>query len=148
MLLDALADGPKHGYEMIKALEERSGGRYIPSPGTVYPTLQALEEQALVSADQTGERRTYQLTDAGKAALEAQAAEVAAFWARYVTQTVDDPLRHEVDFLEDELDQLNRVVWNGLQGPIERKDQATIRRVRQVVEACKNQVREIISGAV
>ena len=50
LILDALADGPKHGYEVIKRLEERTHGEYIPSPGTVYPTLQLLGDQGLVRA--------------------------------------------------------------------------------------------------
>src|SRR5262245_37807364 len=45
LILDALVDGPKHGYEVIKRLEERTEGEYAPSPGTVYPTLQLLEDQ-------------------------------------------------------------------------------------------------------
>ena len=60
ILLDALRDGPKHGYEIIKTLEERSGGKYVPSPGTVYPTLQYLEDQGLVRATEEADRRIYQ----------------------------------------------------------------------------------------
>ena len=51
--------GPKHGYEIIKSLESRSGGQYAPSPGTVYPTLQFLEEAGLIRAEQQNERKVY-----------------------------------------------------------------------------------------
>ena len=57
LLLDALQSGPKHGYEIIKAMEERSGGQWAPSPGTVYPTLQFLEDAGFVRAEQSGDRR-------------------------------------------------------------------------------------------
>ena len=58
LLLDALRDGPKHGYEIIKALELRSGGQYAPSPGTIYPTLQFLEDASLIRAEQQNERES------------------------------------------------------------------------------------------
>ena len=83
VLLDTLRDGPKHGYEIIKALEERSAGRYTPSPGTVYPTMQFLEDQGLVRAEQEAERRVYALTEQGRAALESHAADLTDFWARF-----------------------------------------------------------------
>src|SRR5207237_10477792 len=51
-LLELLRERPMHGYEMMKALEERSGGFYVPSPGSIYPTLQMLEDRGLVSANE------------------------------------------------------------------------------------------------
>ena len=114
ILLDALRDGPKHGYEIIKTLEERSGGKYVPSPGTVYPTLQYLEDQGLVRATEEADRRIYQLTDAGQAELEAQALQIAAFWQRINGSTVAPATQQELSFLQDELDHLERVVWSGL----------------------------------
>lgn len=82
-ILDALRDGPKRGYETIKVLEERSAGSYVPSPGTVYPTLQYLEDQGFVRAKEEAERRVYQLTEAGQAELDAQAPQVTAFWKQF-----------------------------------------------------------------
>src|SRR3982074_1418623 len=64
VILYVLRDGPKHGYEVIKHLEERTGGFYSPSPGTLYPTLQYMEDLGLVKSDQDEGRRVYQLTDA------------------------------------------------------------------------------------
>ncbi|MEZ4731337.1 MAG: PadR family transcriptional regulator [Caldilineaceae bacterium] len=104
ILLDALRAGPKHGYEIIKAVEERSAGEYIPSPGTVYPTLQYLEDQGFVRAIQEAERRVYQLTEAGQAELAAQAKQVTAFWQRFTDQGVAAASQHEVTFLQEELD--------------------------------------------
>jgi DNA-binding PadR family transcriptional regulator len=70
VLLDLLREGPRHGYDMIKELEQRSGGLYSPSPGSVYPTLQMLEDQGLVTSTTVDGKRTYRLTDAGYAFIE------------------------------------------------------------------------------
>jgi DNA-binding PadR family transcriptional regulator len=67
ILVELVAE-PMHGYQLIKAIEARSGGRWSPRPGTVYPTLQLLADEGLVSATSDGERRVYALTEAGRAA--------------------------------------------------------------------------------
>jgi predicted O-methyltransferase YrrM/DNA-binding PadR family transcriptional regulator len=65
-ILALLGEGPMHGYQMLRLMEERSGGRWKPSPGSLYPMLQALEDEGLLlSGDREG-RRTYELTDAGR----------------------------------------------------------------------------------
>jgi len=66
-LLTALTDGPAHGYEIIGRLEEKSGGMWRPSPGSVYPTLQLFEDEGLVRSEQRDGKRVYELTDAGRA---------------------------------------------------------------------------------
>jgi DNA-binding PadR family transcriptional regulator len=65
VLLSALLEGPAHGYELIRRLEERSFGAWRPSPGSVYPTLQMLEEQDLVSSQEQDGKRVYTLTEEG-----------------------------------------------------------------------------------
>ncbi len=64
-LLALVEDGPKHGYELMKELEERTGGFYRASAGTVYPTLQQLEDEGLVVSEQQNGKRVYRLTEAG-----------------------------------------------------------------------------------
>jgi DNA-binding PadR family transcriptional regulator len=71
-LLRTLADGPAHGYEVIRRLEERSGGLWRPSAGSVYPTLQLLEEQGLLRSREEGGKRVYELTEEGRAEVESQ----------------------------------------------------------------------------
>jgi DNA-binding PadR family transcriptional regulator len=68
VILQLLADKPRHGYEIIKELEERSGGAYSPSPGTVYPTLTMLEEMGYATATQEegSGKRIYEITQAGR----------------------------------------------------------------------------------
>jgi DNA-binding PadR family transcriptional regulator len=74
--LALLADGPRHGYDIIKALEQRSSGVYSPSPGVVYPTLTYLEEAGQATAASDGSKRVYKITDAGRAHIEENRATV------------------------------------------------------------------------
>jgi DNA-binding PadR family transcriptional regulator len=76
-LLKLLAEGPKHGYELIRLLENRFLGLYAPSAGTIYPRLQRLEAEGLVTHAAAGGRKVYEITDAGHAELSHRAAEVA-----------------------------------------------------------------------
>ena len=71
LILALLAEAPAHGYEIIKALSERSGGFYSPSPGMVYPALTYLEEVGYASVEAEGTRKQYSITDAGRAHLDA-----------------------------------------------------------------------------
>jgi DNA-binding PadR family transcriptional regulator len=70
-ILALLAEEPMHGYQIITELTERSRGVWRPSPGSVYPTLQAMEDQGLVTANKSEGRRVFSLTDAGKATADA-----------------------------------------------------------------------------
>ena len=70
VLLALLADRPSHGYELIKALEERSGGFYVPSPGMIYPALTWLEEVGYASVAAEGAKKLYSITDAGREYLD------------------------------------------------------------------------------
>lgn len=78
-ILGALADKPMHGYEIISYLEEKSHGIWRPSPGSVYPTLQLLEEKDLIMSHQEDGKKTYHLTTAGKTAAQ-EAASTRAKW--------------------------------------------------------------------
>src|SRR5205823_4774254 len=74
-LLVALLDGPGHGYDVIQKLEEKSGGAWRPSPGSVYPTLQLLEDEGLVRSTERDGKRVFEITDAGRAEAERRTAE-------------------------------------------------------------------------
>lgn len=76
-ILRALADGPGHGYELIHRLEEASDGLWRPSPGSVYPTLQLLEDEGLARAEARDGKRIYELTDEGRAEVARRADEAA-----------------------------------------------------------------------
>ena len=70
LALALIAEQPRHGYEIIKLLEEKTGGWYSPSPGIVYPTLTYLEEAGQVTAETEGSKKRYTITDDGRAYLE------------------------------------------------------------------------------
>src|SRR5271154_1300994 len=70
LILGLLAEKPRHGYEIIKALDERSKGFYVPSPGMVYPALTYLEEIGHATIEAVGTRKLYHITDAGRRHLE------------------------------------------------------------------------------
>jgi DNA-binding PadR family transcriptional regulator len=76
-LLKLLSEGPRHGYELIRLLENRFLGLYAPSAGTIYPRLQRLEVEGLVTHTAAGGRKVYEITGAGRAELSQRAAEVA-----------------------------------------------------------------------
>lgn len=143
LLMDALREGPKHGYEIIKSLEERSGGQYSPSPGVVYPNLQFLAEAGLVRAEQDGDRRVFHLTDEGLRELDAHTDEVTEFWSQFAPPTAP-AARAEVGFIEEELEYLVRTVRNSLRGD---PDAERVRRVRQAIENCRNEIRQLIATA-
>lgn len=83
LLLKLVADEPRHGYELMKAIEELTGGTYSPSPGTVYPTLSLLEDEgAIEESGDDGTRKLYAATSSGTAELEERAEEVDALLAR------------------------------------------------------------------
>ncbi|MCC6736330.1 MAG: PadR family transcriptional regulator [Bauldia sp.] len=79
--LALLEEGPRHGYDLIKALEERSAGFYSPSPGVVYPTLTYLEEAGYAVSAADGNKKVYSITDAGKAWLAENREQVASILA-------------------------------------------------------------------
>jgi len=74
-ILFLLAEGPMHGYQVIQELTERSGGMWQPSPGSVYPTLQQLEDEGMVRSAEDEGRRVFSLTDEGRAEVERRAEE-------------------------------------------------------------------------
>ena len=92
LILELLAEKPRHGYEIIKALEERSKGFYVPSPGMVYPALTYLEEIGHATVETEGTRKLYRLTDLGRAYLEEHREETDALFAQF--SRVGERLEH------------------------------------------------------
>src|ERR1700681_3484504 len=81
--LALIAEQPRHGYEIIKVLEDKTAGWYSPSPGIVYPTLTYLEEAGYVTAQAEGAKKLYTITDMGRAHLEENRAFVDAVLERF-----------------------------------------------------------------
>jgi DNA-binding PadR family transcriptional regulator len=85
-ILALLVERPMHGYEMIQELDQRTGGVWRPSPGSVYPTLQLLEDEGKIAVEESSGRKAYSLTDAGRE--EATTAAANAPWAEFSEETV------------------------------------------------------------
>jgi len=81
-ILSLLSEGPKHGYQLMKEMAERSGGVYHASAGSVYPTLQQLEDEGLIECSHEGGRRVYRLTEAGREELARDPDAVRRIWER------------------------------------------------------------------
>lgn len=97
-LLSLLESGPKHGYELIKALKDRFGGTYSPSAGTIYPRLGKLQEEGLVDTESAGRRTNYRITPAGLAELNLRREELAA-----VEKEISISVRRLADNLREDI---------------------------------------------
>ena len=102
VILRLLRDKPMHGYEVMKEREEHTKGCYKPSPGTVYPTLQWLEDEGLVRAEDVEGKKVYSITDEGKEFLDANRSAVEEIFDR-VEETIES-------FFSDPMPELTRLV--------------------------------------
>ncbi|WP_433056797.1 PadR family transcriptional regulator [Dactylosporangium sp. CS-033363] len=125
-LLKLLNEGPRHGYELIRLLENRFHGLYAPSAGTIYPRLQRMEADGLITHTAEGGRKVYEITDAGRAELERRAAEIEALEADInasladlssLADEVEQGVRGSVRDLKRELKEASRQVRNAPGGP-------------------------------
>ena len=90
VLLKLIADEPRHGYDLIRAIEALTGGKYAPSPGVVYPTLTMLADMGLIEeAAAEGSRKAFAVTAEGTAHLEQNADEVDALFERLEEESPD-----------------------------------------------------------
>ncbi|WP_288419867.1 PadR family transcriptional regulator [uncultured Microbacterium sp.] len=80
-LLNLLDDGPRHGYDIIQALSDRTGGTYTPSAGTIYPRLAKLEEEGMVTKSVDGRKTVYEITESGRAEVAARRDDLAGIEA-------------------------------------------------------------------
>jgi DNA-binding PadR family transcriptional regulator len=139
VILDLLKDQPRHGYDIIRALEGRSGGFYRPSPGSVYPTLQMLEDLGYVEATQQEGKKVYAITDAGRQFLAEQGdvlddlrSRVAGAWGDF-TGTASSP---ELTELMHELGDLARVLFRlGSRGVL--RDREKLRQLRAILQRAR-----------
>jgi DNA-binding PadR family transcriptional regulator len=117
-VLALLVERPMHGYEMIQELESRTGGIWRPSPGSIYPTLQLLEDEGLIEAEATGGRKRFSLTEAGRA--EAQTAAENPPWAQFS----DDSMSQVQDFRDAAVGIMSALKQVGFSGTPEQRDKA------------------------
>jgi DNA-binding PadR family transcriptional regulator len=105
LVLAAIAETPRHGYEIMAVIEERSAGAYRPSPGVIYPTLQLLEELGHVRVSERDGKKTYAITAAGTRELEEHRDEVTAFY-----EQSEDVWDDHADSLRDVMDRVRRLL--------------------------------------
>jgi len=162
-LLKLLDEAPRHGYEVIRLLEERFHGLYAPSAGTVYPRLAKLEQEGLVSHTVEGGRKVYRITDGGRAELAARAPEIDALETeiRDSVALLADQIREDVrDSAKDLREEMRTAakesrrqarntdkgwgadpVWGG-DGPWPGMDKEAWQHVREEWRQAKEQARE------
>ena len=102
-------DESLNGYQVIQQITERSGGAWRPSPGSVYPTIQQLEDEGFVETDGERSRRTLRLTDAGSTYCADNADELAAVWTPFDRAEADGPGEHAD--IKAEIPQVMSAVW-------------------------------------
>jgi DNA-binding PadR family transcriptional regulator len=142
VLLKLIADEPRHGYELMKAIEELTGGTYSPSPGTVYPTLSLLEDEGAIveSIDGEGSRKAFAATDQGRGELEDKAEEVEALIAR-LAGLGEREQRHRSPELGRAFGNLGRVLANRFrQGGL---DSETIEQIVDVIDEAAKRIERL-----
>jgi DNA-binding PadR family transcriptional regulator len=103
-LLLLLAEEPRNGYQLMQTIEERSGGRWRPSPGSVYPTLAQLEDEGLIRATEREGSKLFEITDAGRERAERSSG--TAPWEIH-----DDPIAHSFSELSSLVVQIGKAAW-------------------------------------
>ena len=132
--LALLAERPMHGYEMIKELEERTDGAWVPSAGSIYPTLQLLEDEGLITGEAIDGKRRFTLTDEGQKAVAEREGPTA--WDEVKTST--DP---EVVQLKRSLIQLNHAIGQVFAAGNDEQRA----KVREVLDETRRKVYEVLA---
>jgi DNA-binding PadR family transcriptional regulator len=141
-LLSLLGESPAHGYELMTRLEQRCRGAYQASAGTIYPTLQQLEDESLVKASPSQGKKTYELTADGRREVERHAAEVADLWRRADARSewgvLNDPDAAEI------LGPALRLAKAALKAVVKsRGDAAVVEAVREVLDDARDRIENV-----
>ena len=141
VILDLLEEKPSHGYEVIRALEGRFRGFYSPSPGSVYPTLQMLEDLGYVAATQQDGKKVYEITDEGRGFLEENRRSVENIWSR-VGGGWDPEVAAGLHEIRHEMMGLGRLFGREMHEG--RLDEEKLRRIREVVARAAREIEGIL----
>jgi DNA-binding PadR family transcriptional regulator len=141
VILKLLNDKPRHGYEVMKELEEQMHGCYSPSPGTVYPTLQWLEDEGLVVAKDVEGKKVYEITDAGRKFLDEHRDVVDDIFDR-VRETVDRALGGAMGDANRSLGRLVKAVYRTAW---KARDEATRQRLVAILDRVVGEVEGLVS---
>jgi DNA-binding PadR family transcriptional regulator len=142
LILELIKDKPKHGYEIIRELEERFHGWYSPSPGSVYPTLQWLEEMGYATSSQQDGKKIYAITEAGLKFLESQ---------EKARQDIRDQMKEQwcwwsEDLHDDIHDVMNslRDTIHGLRHKAKALDGEKLRRIKDIVAEARTKIEDVL----
>jgi DNA-binding PadR family transcriptional regulator len=143
LVLDALKSQPRHGYEIIQAIADKSRGAYKPSPGVIYPTLQLLEELGHARTTAQGERKTYEITDEGRRELKDHEGDVAEFYEESAGTTAWEAHADDVAHI---MKKLGRVVWlfkmSMRRGEVR---PSTMRKIRSILDDALSKLEELLA---
>jgi DNA-binding PadR family transcriptional regulator len=140
VVLRLLDEKPRHGYEIIKALEERSNGLYSPSPGAVYPTLQLLEEMGYTRAvDEGAGRKIYEITDEGRKHLAENRSAADDVFER--VSNVAEAGGQAFGELATAFGALGRAAFQ--RASRSRTDRDMLRRVREIIERAEREIEKL-----
>lgn len=140
-ILSLLAEGPRHGYDLMKELAKRSGGTYKISAGTIYPTLQQLEDEGLIVSEQQNGKKVYRLTEAGEQELDRESAGVDEIWRR--AERWNDWgkwMRPEAMVIAGPLGGL---VKTAMKVVAHKQDSQKIERVREILERAREEMEQL-----
>ena len=137
VILKLLRDKPMHGYEVMKELEEHTRGCYKPSPGTVYPTLQWLEDEGLVRSEEVEGKKVYAITDAGRAFLEEHRSTVDDIFDRVddmIDNLLNDPMPDVTRQVGRLVGQVYRTAWRA------RDDSGKLEELNKILERAMGEI--------
>ena len=135
-LLVLLAEEPRNGYGLMQEIEQRTEGAWRPSPGSVYPALQQLEDEGLVRTGERDGRRVYELTDAGRALLAERGEDAVAPW---------DAVRQDAGAHPRQLFKLIREVAMAAAQVVETGDEAQVAQAREVLASARRSLYRILA---
>jgi len=144
LVLEAIAEQPRHGYEIIQHIEQRAGGSYRPSPGVIYPTLQMLEELEQARVVEQDGRKVYAITDAGKTELETNRSSVDEFYARF---TEDQPWESYAEDFAELMKRVGKLMMTFRKGAHRgRMSPNTMRAIRLALDEALRKIDDVLNG--
>src|SRR6185369_1470384 len=144
LVLEAIVEQPRHGYEIIQHIEQRAGGSYRPSPGVIYPTLQMLEELEHARVVEKEGRKDYAITDAGKADLEANRLGADEFYERF---TEEQPWESYAEDFAELMKRVGRLMTTFRKGAHRgRMSPTTMRAIRLALDEALRKIDDVLNG--
>jgi DNA-binding PadR family transcriptional regulator len=142
VILSLLAEKPRHGYDIIKEMESRFCGFYSPSPGTVYPTLQLLEDLGLVKSKDDDGKRIYEITEKGLRELKERKEKVDGIWDD--AENWRSFRMEDLNDLFEDLGDLKKFVRMRMHG--HRLTPDKLKRIRKIISQAKDEIIEVLGS--